>query len=140
MITDREARFSLAQAVTTGTQYSTNSYDTGVKASSIGDGEELLLTVNVGTAFAGGTSLAVNLVDSANADLSSPTVLAGSGVIAEASLTAGVRLLKMRVPSNTQRYVGLQFVTVGTHSAGTINANIVRDADSNRTYAFETGR
>lgn len=139
MITDREARFSSAQAVTTGTQYSTNSYDTA-DGSSIGDGEELWLVANVGTAFAGGTSLAVNVVDSANADLSSPTVLAGSGVIAEASLTAGARILRLRLPSNTQRYVGLQFVTVGTHTAGTINANIVRDADTNRAYSFETGR
>lgn len=139
MITDREARFSLAQAVTTGTQYSTNSYDTA-DGSSIGDGTELWLIVNVGTAFASGTSLAVNFVDSANADLSSPTVLAGSGVIAEASLTSGARILRVRVPSNTQRYVGLQFVTVGTHTAGTINAVIVRDADTARTYSFETGR
>ncbi|MFY9350530.1 MAG: Bbp16 family capsid cement protein [Sphingobium sp.] len=139
MITDRENRLSSAQAVTTGTQYSTNSYDTA-DGSSIGDGEELLIVVNVGAAFTGGTSLTVNVVDSANADLSSPAVLASSGAVAEASLTAGKQVLRQRVPSNTQRYVGLQFVSVGTHSTGTIHANMVRDADTNRAYSFETGR
>lgn len=138
MITDRETRFSNAQAVTTGTQYSSNAYDTA-DGSDINGSGELILYVNVGTAFTGGTSLDVKYIDSANADLTSPTVLASTGAVAEASLTAGARLLRLRVPANTQRYVGLQFVTVGTHSAGTINAGLVRDADTNRVYSAETG-
>lgn len=139
MITDRENRFSAAQAVTIGTQYSTNCYDTA-DGSSIGDGEEVWLVVSVGAAFTGGTSLTVNYVESDNADLSSPSVLVSSGAIAEASLTAGAGILRLRVPSNSKRYIGLQFVSVGTHTAGTINANLVRDADTNRKYAFENGR
>lgn len=138
MITDRETRFSNAQAVTTGTQYSTNSYDTA-DGSDINGSGSLVLYVNVGTAFADGTSLDVKYVQSANADLSSPTVLASTGAIVEASLTAGARLLRLRVPANTARYVGLQFVTVGTHTAGTINAGLVLDADTNRVYSAETG-
>ena len=139
MITDRETRFSNAQAVTTGTQYSTNVYDTADGADINGAGN-MILYVNVGTAFADGTSLTVNYVQSANSDLSSPTVLATTGAVVEASLTAGARLLRLRMPSNTARYVGLQFVTVGTHTAGTINAGLVRDADTNRAYTAETGR
>lgn len=139
MITDKEVTLSNAQAVTTGTQYSTNSYDTA-DGSDISASGELLLVVSVGTAFADGTSLTVNYVESANSNLSSPTVLATTGAVAEASLTAGARLLRLRIPANSARYIGLQFVTVGTHTAGTINAHIVRDADNHRIYSAETGR
>jgi hypothetical protein len=55
MITDAQTKFSDAQAVTTGTQVSTNSYDMGV-ARDIGRGRDLRVYANVTTAFTGGTS------------------------------------------------------------------------------------
>lgn len=140
MITDREMTFSNNQAVTTGTQYSTNAYDTGVtNGPNINQGRELQIFAAVGTAFTGGTSLQVNLVESANSDLSSPTILASSPVTVEASLTAGTRLLAMSIPWTSKRYLGLQFVTVGTHGAGTIWGGVVRDIDNLTVPAFVTG-
>lgn len=139
MITDRELTFSNDQAVTTGTQVSTDKVDTGVAGININTNRELQIFVSVTTAFTGGTSLNVNLVESASADLSSPTVLASSGVITEANLTAGKVLLRTGVPRTSKRYLGLQFVTVGTHTAGTIFGGIVRDTDDSVYPAFETG-
>jgi hypothetical protein len=138
MITDAQTKFSDAQAVTTGTQVSTNAYDMGV-ARDIGRGRQLRIFANVGTAFTGGTSLQANVIESANSDLSSPAVLATGAVVAEASLTSGARLLDVTVPQTSKRYLGLQFVTVGTHTAGTVNGGIVIDTDSNTTFPAVTG-
>lgn len=139
MLTDREMTFSNNQAVTTGTQTSTDVYDQGVAGVNLNTGRELQVFVSVTTLFASGTSLNVNLVESASSDLSSPTVLLSSGVIAEANLTKGAVLLRASVPRTTKRYLGLQFVTVGTHTAGTIFGGIVRDTDDTAIPAFNTG-
>jgi hypothetical protein len=138
MITDAQTKFSDAQAVTTGTQVSTNDYDMGT-ARDIGRGRPLRIVANVGTAFTGGTSLQTNVIESANSDLSSPTVIVTGAVIAEAALTAGKSLLDVVLPTTTKRYLGLQFVTVGTHTAGTVNGGIVMDSDSNTYFAANTG-
>lgn len=139
-MTDRETLFSNNQAVTTGTQYSTDKYDTG-KANhpNINTGRELQLLAVVTEAFTSGTSLTVNFVESANSDLSSPTVLASSGVIAEANLTVGARLMASAMPRTSKRYLGFQFVTVGTHATGKIFGGMVRDIDDTAFPEFETG-
>ena len=140
MITDRQLTFSNNQAVTTGTQLSTDVYDTGAAGININTNRELQVYVAVTTAFAGGTSLNVNLIQSAAANMSSPDVLASSGVIAEANLTRGAVLLRLAVPRTSKRYLALQFVTVGTHSAGTIWGGIVLDTDDTSIPTYETGR
>jgi hypothetical protein len=81
----------------------------------------------------------VNFVESANSDLSSPTVLITGTVTVEASLTAGARLLARTMPPTSKRYLGLQFVTVGTHTAGTIFGGLVRDIDDTSFPAYVTG-
>jgi len=136
---DREMLFSKDQAVTTGTQVSTDKYDAGAAAFNINTNRELQVACFVTTTFASGTSLTVNLVESASADLSSPTVLASSGVVAEANLTAGTALLRTAVPRTSKRYLGFQFVTVGTHTAGTVFGGILRDVDDTVFPAQETG-
>jgi hypothetical protein len=140
MITDREMTFSDDQAVTTGTEYSTDKYDTGLASHpNINTNRELQIYAVVTTAFADGTSLVCNLVESANADLSSPTILLASGTITEVNLTAGKVLLAAAVPRTSKRYLGLQFVTVGTHTAGKVWGGIVRDIDDTAFPAQETG-
>lgn len=140
MMTDRETTFSNDQAVTTGTQYSTDVYDTGLASNpNINTNRELQVLAVVTTAFAGGTSLVCNFVESDNSDLSSPTILAASGTITEANLTVGKRLLATAVPRTSKRYLGLQFVTVGTHTAGTVFGGLVRDIDDTTFPAQETG-
>lgn len=139
MLTDRELTFSNYQAITTGTQNSTDVVDQGVAGVNINTGRELQIFVSVTTLFASGTSLTVNLVESAASDLSSPTILATSGVVAEASLVKGFVLLRTAVPRTSKRYLGLQFVTVGTHTAGAVWGGIVRDTDDTAIPAFVTG-
>lgn len=138
-MTDRETTFSNNQAVTTGTQYS-DAYDTGLaNHPNINTNRELQVLVLVTTAFADGTSLQVNVVESANSNLSSPTVIHTGQVVVEASLTAGTRLIATTLPRTSKRYIGLQFVTVGTHTAGAIWGGLVRDIDDTAFPAFETG-
>jgi hypothetical protein len=84
MITDAQTKFSDAQAVTTGTQVSTNAYDMGHGPRHRPRHASFASYANVGTAFTGGTSLQVNVIESANSDLSSPTVIVTGAVIAEA--------------------------------------------------------
>jgi hypothetical protein len=139
MLLDRENQFSVAQAVTTGTEYSTDKYDAGVAGININTNRELQVFCYVTTAITGGTSLIVNFVESANADLSSPTVLLASGTVLEASLTAGAVLLRAAVPRTSKRYVGFQFVTAGTHSAGAVTGGMARDTQDTAIPAFETG-
>lgn len=139
MITDRQLTFSNNQAVTTGTQLSTDVYDTGAAGININTNRELQVYVAVTTAFAGGTSLNVNLIQSAASNMSSPDVLASSGVIAEANLTRGAVLLRLAVPRTSKRYLALQFVNVGTHSAGTVWGGIVLDTDDTSIPTYEVG-
>lgn len=139
MLTDREMTFSNNQAVTTGTQVSTDVYNQGVANVNINTGRELQIFVSVTTAFASGTSLQVNVIESANSDLSSPTVLMSSPVVAEANLTKGAVLLRSAYPRTTKQYLGLQFVTVGTHTAGTVWGGIVLDTDDTLIPAANTG-
>lgn len=138
-MTDRETTFSNDQAVTTGTQDSTDVYDTGNDGNNINTNRELQVLAVVTTAFAGGTSLNAQLVESDSADLSSPAVLAESGVIDEADLTVGARLLATSLPRTSKRYLGMQYVTVGTHTAGTVFAGLVRDIDDTAFPTQETG-
>lgn len=139
MLTDRELTFSNNQAVTTGTQTSTDAYNQGVAGVNINTNRELQIFVSVTTTFASGTSLQVNFIESANSDLSSPTVLASSPVVVEASLTKGAVLLRSSVPRTSKQYLGLQCITVGTHTAGTIWGGIVRDTDDVAIPAANTG-
>jgi hypothetical protein len=138
MITDRELWVSQQQALTTGTQYS-NSYDLGL-ARDMGLGTAVRAVVNVSTTFTGGTNETVNLVQSANTDLSSPDILLAVGPTLEAGLTAGTRIVDVVVPRTTKRYVGFQYVASGTHTAGAVDGLFVLNNTSPDSFPVETGR
>lgn len=136
MITDQLLRVSNAQAVTT-TAVSTDTVDLG-QARDIGAGENLYMNFTVGTAFAGGTSTEFQVISSASADLSSPTVLGSSGAIATAGLTAGKRLavrVNPTINGNGQRYFGARYVVSGTNTAGTVTADVVHGVQDQKSYA-----
>jgi hypothetical protein len=122
-------------APTTGTQQSTNVIDlVNARDMGIGDSPALELLVQVGTAFASGTSLQVQFQGAPdNAGVPGTwTTYIESPAIVEASLTAGRRLLDVTVPrpsagAATPRFYRLQYVTVGTHTAGTVYGAIVLD-------------
>lgn len=125
-IMDRMNTFSDAQVVTT-TAISTDVLDTNttnsvnaIKDLGIGDGNQgVTLNVIVPTAFAGGTSLQINLESSAAAGLTSPTVHWSSPVIPVAQLTQGAILARVPLPAgNYLRFMGLRYTVVGTMSGG----------------------
>ena len=87
MITDKLLRVSEDQALTT-TAFSTDTIDLSV-ARDVGEGTALYMNFCVTTALANGTSVKFEVVSSANANLSSPTVIGSSDAIVTASLTAG---------------------------------------------------
>lgn len=138
-----------ADAPTTGTQAASNIIDLGVNglptsargggARDIGVGDDPMLKLSaiVGTAFADGTSLQLQLQGAPDNGSGAPgayTTMWTSAAIAEASLVAGAQLANVDVPrvvfgQALPRFLKLNFITVGTHTAGTIEANIVIDRD-----------
>jgi hypothetical protein len=129
-ILDNELTFSNAQAVT-ATAVSTNVVDLGVDRD-IGVGEPVYFAVQVGTGFAGLTSLNVALQTSD--DNSTWTDLATSGAIPVASLTAGAQPVRMVVPSSTKRYLRVNYTVAGTGTAGTVTASLLLGPDGYRAY------
>lgn len=130
MLLDKENVFSDGQAIT-ATAYCTNPMDLGATATGphgsvvkdLGKGLPPHIFVGVVTTFAGGTSVQAQLVQSANADLSSHDVLTQTDAIAVASLVAGYQFRLGTVPPGvTKRYLGIRYVVVGTPTAGAVDA------------------
>ena len=101
------------QAIT-ATAVSTNTYDLGV-ARDIGTGTEIDFFVGSDAAFNTLTSLTIDVITSAAADLSTPTVLQSySRTLAQ--LTADTTQVVGRVPNGgAQRYLGFRYTVVGTN-------------------------
>lgn len=137
-------------APTTGTQTASNIIDLGVTsgvpssadgggARDIGNGagDLLKLSAMVIAAFTGGTSLQLQLSgapDNGSGAPGSYTTMWTSAAIAEASLVAGAQLANIAVPRVVfgqvlPRFLRLQFISVGTHGAGTIECGIILDRD-----------
>lgn len=137
-------------APTTGTQAASNVIDLGVASGipssangggardiGIGDDPMLKLSVIVIAAFTGGTSLQLQLqgcVDDGSGGVGSATTMWTSAAIAEATLIAGAQIANVDVPrivagQAVPRFLKLNFISVGTHSTGTVEANIVIDRD-----------
>lgn len=120
-----------------------NSYDTGPGAVSnnLGRGRVIRVKVTVDTTFTSGGAgtLAVNYVQSANSDLSSPDILASVPVTALAGLVAGNSLLDIVAPDNTKRYVGFQaIVATAAMTAGALTAQLLLNTNSPSLYPAAT--
>jgi hypothetical protein len=142
MITDAQNRpTGVAQAITgTGTVVSTDSIDLLTANRNVGRSFPLRMFCNVTVALAGGTSIQAQLITSANSNLSSPTVLASGPVTALAAAIAGAELLDVPIPGTSQRYLGLQFVLVGTFTgAGAVQGGVVAETDNQPYIAMNTG-
>jgi hypothetical protein len=129
MITDNFLLFSTAQAVTV-TAPSTNVVDM-LNARDPGPGDRLEVYASVTTTFTGGTSLQVQVQESV--DNSTWVTLVETHAIPLANLTANalVCILKLghRPPDIAiPRYLRLNYVVVGTMTAGAIEAGLVLDA------------
>ena len=133
---------------TTGTQTSTNVLDL-LNGRDLGVDTRLELLIQVMTTFAGGTSLRVDLQGAPNNAGVPGTYVTmwSSPVIVEADLVAGryisnIELPRILLPTpqdpsaamGLPRFLRLQYVTVGTHSAGAIYAAIVLDRQDYINY------
>jgi hypothetical protein len=133
-----------------GTYTSTNVIDlagvgTGNTGRDIGAGQELEIAVEVTTTFTGGTSLQVQLVCADDAGISAnvtPIVL--SPVMLTAALVAGQQLIlhvdRAALANVARRYLALQYVIVGTMTAGAVSAFITRNVqDKGNNTIFNSG-
>lgn len=123
------------QAITADA-YSTDTIDLST-ARDIGEGKSLYMVFTVITAFNNLNSLDLEVVGSANANLSSHTVLAETNVLL-ADLTVGKQYV-VRIPpqiaSLGQRYLGARYDVNGTApSTGSILAQIVVDIQDGRKF------
>ncbi len=136
--------------VGTGTITSTNVIDlagvgVGNTARDIGMGEDTEIVVEVSTTFAGGTSLQVQLVTSDDAAVSvNVTPIMLSPVFLEASLVAGAQLLlqvdRAALSNAARRYLALQYIVVGTNTAGAVTATIAKNVqDKGNNTIFNSG-
>lgn len=135
---------------TTGTQVASNIIDLGVTsgvpssangggARDIGTGDDpsLKLSAIITTAFASGTSLQLELSgapDNGSGLPGSYTVMWLGPAVIEANLLAGMQLANIDVPRPAPvqplpRFLRLRYITVGTHTAGALEAQIVIDRD-----------
>lgn len=135
---------------TTGTQNSSNVLDLGIASGipssasgggardiGIGTTPALKLLVQVLTTFAGGTSLQLALQGAIDNGAGVPAAFSNwwlSPAYAEASLNAGSRLYDMDMPRPPDgiaipRFLRMGYITVGTHTAGALQAFIVIDRD-----------
>lgn len=123
---------------TTGAQVSTNQLDLGISGLplsaagggardiGIGDDPAMKILVIVGLAFAGGTSLQVNIQGAPDNGSGAPgayVIMASGPVVAEAGLILGARLFDNDMPRPAPgqplpRFLQLGYVSVGTHTGG----------------------
>lgn len=126
----------------------TNSYDTTGGSPSgqnidLGKGGDLDIVFRILTAFVGATSVEFQFVQADDAALGTNLeVIASSGAVAEALLTAGSQVVVDVTPSQprvTRRYVGVRYVIVGTQSAGAATATLQPDHGDFPIPAFNSG-
>jgi len=142
MITDAQNRpTTVAQIITgTGTVVSTDSIDLQTANRNVGRGFPMRMYCNVTVALAGGTSIQAQIIESANANLTSPTVLASGPVVLLAAAVGGAEILDAPIPGTTKRYLGLQFVLAGTFSgAGAVQGGVVAETDNQPYVTMNTG-
>jgi len=132
---------------TTGTQVSSNAFDLGLlgiplsaqgggaRDIGIGDDPAMKILAVVTVAITGGTSLQVNLQgapDNGAGAAGAYVTMYTSPVYAEAILILGARLADIDIPRPVAgqplpRFLQLQYISVGTHSAGELQAYLVLD-------------
>lgn len=140
MITDAQNRPSNNQSlVGSGTIVSTDSIDLLTANRNVGRSFASRMVAVLTAALTGATSVQAQLIQSANSNLSSPTVLASGPVVPVASALAGTRILDVPIPGTSARYLGVQYVLVGTATAGTATAVAVSESDNQPYVTEQTG-
>ena len=150
MYVDKMTEFSDAQALT-ATAISTNVYDlfttvqggdTNITPNTrldVGAGEDVYLVVGVPVQLAGGTATGITVTFETADDAALTTnaqVVATSGLIPVASLTAGASLMKLKIPNfSYRRYIGLRYTAAtGPFGSGAVDAFLTTNVDAQRYY------
>lgn len=144
MSTDALLQLSAAQAVT-ASAVSTNTIDLSV-ARDMAPGTPLFanFTVDQAVTAAGAATVTFEAITSASADLSSPTVIASSGAVPKADLTAGRRPISVALNPGAllaapdgQRYMGVRYtVATGPLTAGQFTCHLgLHEASGTRYYS-----
>ncbi|WP_422034739.1 Bbp16 family capsid cement protein [Reyranella sp.] len=136
MMYDKLNTFGTDQAVTT-TAASTDIVDLGA-ARDMGNGEalELVILVTETVTAAGAATVTFTLETDDNAGFASAFVLASSGAIAKAALTAGTEVLRVKVPLDAERFLRTNYtVATGPLTAGKFTAFLAHDRQASRAYA-----
>jgi len=113
---------------------SENTFDTLSATRDIHRGTQLYVVCFVTTAFAGGTSLAIQVVTDDAADLGTDVVLVQTAALLQAVLTAGRQPIVIPIcdpASIMERYIGLNFDDTGNFTAGAITAYITENPPNN---------
>ena len=143
-ILDGENTPALNQSVVgaSATYRSTDVIDLKAANKNIGIGKPIRAVAQMTEALAGSTNIKAELIESANADLSSPTVLVSGAVVLTAAAIAGKRLLDVIVPGTSKRYLGFQFITTGAGAAttGKVTAFLTETVDHANLLPHNTGR
>jgi hypothetical protein len=104
----------------------------------VGNGREIFWYVSIDEAGTGGTSMNVQLVSSAAANLGTPTIHAQTGVVLLADLTGGKTVAMISVPLEGpayKRYLGIQAVVAGTFTGGSFSSGLTLDSKGWKPYA-----
>jgi hypothetical protein len=137
---DKFNEFSDSQAFTTGANTSLYSFDTN--SADIGSGENVYLVIqcDVTCTSNGASTVKFGYVESANADLSAADVLHETAVIGYATLVAGYQVLKMKIPANTKRYVGIIYTVADADlTAGKFSAFLCKDITDSKNRVYASG-
>ena len=138
MITDKYLRLSEAQEVLTSA-VSTNTIDLS-QARDVGEGKPLYMVFTVTTAFtraAGALTVTMTTILDDDAALGSPVVLASTGAIAKADLTAGAQFVLQIPPvlgSKGLRYLGASFTNSATADTGKVTVDIVETFQDGKKF------
>ena len=136
MMYDKLNTFGTDQAVTT-TAPSTDVIDLGA-VRDVGNGEplELVILVTESVTASGSATVTFDLETDDNSGFSSAAVLASSGAIGKAALTAGTEVLRITVPLNVERYLRINYtVATGPLTAGKFTAFLAHERQASKAYA-----
>jgi hypothetical protein len=146
MILDALLQLSSAQAVT-ATAVSTNTIDLSQNRD-VGHGKDLyaVFDVDATCTAAGAATVTFQVIGSANANLSSPTVLSSTDAIPIANLTIGRKPISLAVNPAVllaqpvgQRYLGVQYtVATGPLTAGAFTCYIT-DSEVSANVNYPSG-
>jgi hypothetical protein len=92
------------------------------------------IRVQVATAFAGGTSIQAIVQTATDAAFTAPIAIETGAVFTTAQAIAGAVLLDCAFPRDHLQFTRINYVVVGTMTAGAVNAFVALDTPNSKQY------